>query len=162
MSAPVNVLVVFDKILRAAHCIDVQPPPDDEVIAARAAVVELIENTKKALNIAESRRQAAMTTNELRAKFEAWWKENYWYVDEKLSSLKHYAWMGWLAAHASRDAEVEALRKDAEISRYVLKYAAWIREGDDTLMEIRFAGHVDLSSVGTRRDAIEAAMRNND
>lgn len=43
MSASVDVLVVFDKILRAAHCIDVQPPPDDEVSDARAAVVELIE-----------------------------------------------------------------------------------------------------------------------
>ena len=61
-----------------------------------------------------------MTTDELRAKFEAWWKENYWYVDENLSSLKHYAWMGWLAAHASRDAEVEALRKDAERYRKLL------------------------------------------
>lgn len=42
MSAPVDVLAVFDKILRAAHCIDVQPPPDDEVVAARAAIAELI------------------------------------------------------------------------------------------------------------------------
>lgn len=60
-----------------------------------------------------------MTTDDLRAKFEAWWKENYWYVDGKLSSLKHYAWMGWLAAHASRDAEVEALRKDAARYRWL-------------------------------------------
>jgi len=64
-----------------------------------------------------------MTTGELRAKFEAWWKENYWYVDENLSSLKHYAWMGWLAAHASRDAEVEALCKDAERYRWLVKNA---------------------------------------
>lgn len=50
-----------------------------------------------------------MTIDELRAKFEARWEENYFYVHEKLASLKEYAWREWQAAHASRDAEVEAL-----------------------------------------------------
>src|SRR6185312_16081868 len=62
-----------------------------------------------------------MTTDELRAKFEARFprldlsKDGYGnYYNAK--TLMHF--YGWLAAHASRDAEVEALRKDAE--RYKL------------------------------------------
>ena len=88
-------------------------------------------------------------TDELRAKFEAWYPN-------AIGDVQPFEC--YVQGYASRDAEVEALRKDAEIGRYVLKYAAWIRDGDDTLMEIRFAGHVDLSSVGARRDAIDAAM----
>ena len=65
--------------------------------------------------------------HELRAKFEAWAKskgssltrtldgDDYW------DSWTSAAWAVWQAAHASRDAEVEALRKDAERYR-------WIRE----------------------------------
>lgn len=65
-------------------------------------------------------------TDELRAKFEEWWEENYFYVHEKLASLKEYAWMGWQAAHASRDAEVEAAK--IEISDGLRKLPALWRQ----------------------------------
>lgn len=72
-----------------------------------------------------------MTTDELRAKFEAWCaaemndpqplkgkRGNYIELDTQL------AWTVWQAAHASRDAEVEALKRDAERYR-------WLRERED-------------------------------
>lgn len=58
----------------------------------------------------------SMTTDELRAKFDAWWNS-----DEptptfncRLDSPLRWALAGWYAAHASRDAEVEALKKRIE------------------------------------------------
>lgn len=62
-----------------------------------------------------------MTTDELRAKFEAWRDSlpaKHW-ARYDLSACK----LGWDAAHASRDAEVEALCKDAERYRWLVKNA---------------------------------------
>lgn len=39
-------------------------------------------------------------TDELKAEreaFEKWWAENFSYVNEKLASLKQYAWFAWQA-----------------------------------------------------------------
>jgi len=67
-----------------------------------------------------------MTTDELRAKFEAHFSQPpYEWEFVRLSATSAWpdryspyymqcAWEGWQAAYASRDAEVEALRKDAE------------------------------------------------
>lgn len=65
-----------------------------------------------------------MTTNELRAKFEMFCKENHWCVNRQRngdykSMLIENMWIGYRAAHASRDAEVEALiRKYEKRSMY--------------------------------------------
>lgn len=63
-----------------------------------------------------------MTTDELRAKFENWWLRN----GDPFDLHKVAAWEAWQAAYASRDAEVEALRKrinDAPVY-YVSDYFA--------------------------------------
>jgi len=110
-----------------------------------------------------------MNTDELRAKFEAWWKENYWYVDENLSSLKHYAWMGWLAAYASRDAEVEALRKDAERWRSLVAENNKGRHGKFRICWLDSSREGFITTDGVSRDGkdeeavvriFDAAMRN--
>lgn len=60
-----------------------------------------------------------MTTNELRAKFEAFFSDcnlrrlnmrSDCYEDARIALL----WEGWQAAYDSRDAEIEALRTDAQ------------------------------------------------
>lgn len=56
-----------------------------------------------------------MTTDELRAKFENWWLRN----GDPFDMHKITAWETWQAAHASRDAEVEALRRDAARYRFL-------------------------------------------
>lgn len=105
-----------------------------------------------------------MTTNELRAKFEMWCANHarnlslrkssgrvYWYAD----TLQ--AWELWLAANASRDAEVEALRKDAE--RYRAFRRAAIRE-DDSFIERVMLRIPDKDCTESQFDeAIDAAMR---
>lgn len=90
-------------------------------------------------------------TNELRAKFEEWrdsLPEKHW-ARYDLSACK----LGWNAGRASRDAEVEALKRDADRYR-------WLRgdsEMDDEELLKRF--HVfngcDPSSLD---EAIDAAM----
>ena len=73
-------------------------------------------------------------TDELRAKFEAWAKSvkgspipldvsEYHFVTY-LDDVTSIAWHAWQAAHASRDAEVEALKRDAERYRW-LRDVAW-------------------------------------
>lgn len=62
-----------------------------------------------------------MTTDELRAKFEAWYSQDFYdgndpgpTWDEKKNRYSlfadHLAWKSYQAAHASRDVEVEALQ----------------------------------------------------
>jgi hypothetical protein len=55
-------------------------------------------------------------------------------------------------------ATIEQAVRDAEIGRYFVKCAEWIRDEDDTLMAIRMPGKPDLSCLAFRRDAIKAAM----
>ncbi|MEY2160454.1 MULTISPECIES: hypothetical protein [unclassified Rhodanobacter] len=57
-------------------------------------------------------------------------------------------------------AEIAEAVKDARRWLYVLNNAEWIRDEDDTLMAIRLPPLTDLSSKGTRRDAIDNAMHN--
>ena len=83
-----------------------------------------------------------MTTNELRAKFEAWaTTEGSAYYggcsfnldqDGEYADMELYgAYLAFQAAHASRDAEVEALKRDAERYR-------WLRDiGDATWTPLR-------------------------
>jgi hypothetical protein len=59
-----------------------------------------------------------MTTDELRAKFEAWYAENTFdYPSNPIGSREcGLQWKSYQAAHASRDAEVEALRHNLSAS----------------------------------------------
>ena len=68
-------------------------------------------------------------TDELRAKFEAWLIDTeithedvsaLWVVDGYANGYIGSLWEGFEAAHASRDAEVEALKRDAERYRKLL------------------------------------------
>ena len=58
-----------------------------------------------------------MTTDELRAKFEAWANLEKYDLERSNAGWDYgdaateCAWRSWQAAHASRDAEVEALRR---------------------------------------------------
>ena len=76
-----------------------------------------------------------MTTDELRAKFEAWWNfllqtPNATAYSSGLPAdgdYQGFSWLAFQAAHASRDAEVEALRKDAERYR-------WLKANDNAYL----------------------------
>lgn len=94
-----------------------------------------------------------MTTDELRAKFEAWWLRN----GDPFDLHKVTARETWQAAHASRDAEVEALRKDAE--RYRAFRRAAIRE-DDSFIERVMLRIPDKDCTESQfNEAIDAAMQ---
>lgn len=97
-----------------------------------------------------------MTTDKLRAKFEAWW--NTWHqFPELFSDNKEICFRGYQVAHASRDAEVEALRKDAE--RYRAFRRAAIRE-DDSFIERVMLRIPDKDCTESQFDeAIDTAMR---
>ena len=94
-----------------------------------------------------------MTIDELRAKFEAWAKSKGSRLTRTLEGNDYWdswtcaAWVAWQAAHASRDAEVEALKRDAERYR-------WLRDiGDITWTPLRERmPHYDVDK------AIDAAM----
>jgi hypothetical protein len=58
----------------------------------------------------------------------------------------------------THNAEIAEALKDARRWLYVLNNAEWIRDEDDTLMAIRLPPLTDLSSKGTRRDAIDTAI----
>lgn len=103
-----------------------------------------------------------MTTDELREKFENWWLRN----GDPFDLHKVAAWETWQAAYASRDAEVEALRK------YVARLN-WLEQdmkaGSDGTSIYYCLGkfcypYLSSSGVGeksesTLREAIDAAMR---
>lgn len=98
-------------------------------------------------------------TDELRAKFEAWYVENAFdYPSNPIGSREcGLQWKAWQAAHASRDAEVEALRKDAE--RYRAFRRAAIRE-DDSFIERVMLRIPDKDCTESQFDeAIDAAMQ---
>ena len=72
---------------------------------------------------------------------------------------REYAIEAW--NKRTHHAELEAVVRDARRWRYVVKHAEWIRDEDDTLMAIRFAGvQTNLESVGMRTDAIDQAVHN--
>ena len=88
-----------------------------------------------------------MTTDELRAKFEAWClhrgvntekRSNGYYFSDEVC----FWWKLWSAAYASRDAEVESLRKNAERYR-------WLRKNHNA----------DLLAEDIIDEAIDAAMQ---
>lgn len=98
-----------------------------------------------------------MTTDELRSKFEAWYVENAFdYPSNPIGSREcSLQWKAWQAAYASRDAEVEALRKDAErLTWFETQREAYgfedVHEGNRWTIEGPF---------NTLRKAIDAAMR---
>lgn len=96
-----------------------------------------------------------MTTDELRAKFEAWMRgrEGYPFAGQ----FANLMWASYQSAHASRDAEVEALRKDAE--RYRAFRRAAIRE-DDSFIERVMLRIPDKDCTESQfNEAIDAAMR---
>lgn len=118
-----------------------------------------------------------MTTDELRAKFEAhftpppyeWIFTRYGKDSSWPHLYRHYdvqcAWEGWQAAHASRDAEVEALRKDVERLNWLEQD---MKAGSDGTSIYYCPGkfcypYLSSSGVGeksenTLREAIDAAM----
>ncbi len=93
-----------------------------------------------------------MTTDKLRAKFEAWWLRN----GDPFDLHKVAAWETWQAAHASRDAEIEAMRKDAERYR-------WLRDrvtgSDGKPFICIFHGSFGLWSDEYADQAIDDAMQ---
>lgn len=69
-----------------------------------------------------------MTTNELRAGFEAWYSQDFYagtvpaptWIEERncyQMFTDHLAWNAYQAAYASRDAEVEELKKSIKLLR---------------------------------------------
>ena len=78
-----------------------------------------LSNLRAPAGVGKSFQQA----DELRAKFAAWWDS-----DEDIPTFNcrpdsplRWAMAGWYAAYASRDAEVEALKRDAERYRWLRK-----------------------------------------
>ena len=102
-----------------------------------------------------------MTTDELRAKFEAWASEYQWSRDRQMSCEEDdSSSSAWQAAHASRDAEVEALRKDAERYRW-LRNSDRIPDGDylDTHLVVTDASGEDVLWNNSLDVTIDAAMQ---
>lgn len=113
-----------------------------------------------------------MTTDELWVKFEALISQQDSFSDisrtdsgEYLSIVTDKMWMAWQAGHAFRDAEVEALRKDAE---HIDALENWCIEGCvDIGIELEGGVYLHLATIGesdvdyreknTVREAIDAA-----
>lgn len=97
-----------------------------------------------------------MTTDELRTKFEEWWLREVGPLNFDFGWSN--AWFAYQAAHASRDAEVEARKRDAE--RYREFRRAAVRE-DDSFIERMMLRIPDKDCTESQFDeAIDAAMRN--
>lgn len=105
-----------------------------------------------------------MTTNELWAKFVEWMKsrEGYPFAGQFVNTM----WTAYQAAHASRDAEVEALRKDVARLRKDADRINWLAlhpRGakitiEDTPQDCIFWG-ISSAPNNTLREAIDAAMQ---
>jgi|SRR6185312_7679417 len=99
-----------------------------------------------------------MTTDELRAKFDAWARDHNLPIhrDGIVTDYAYFeidlAWNAYQAAHASRDAEVEALRKDAERYR-------WLRENGDQMIGRDRGEGPEWTYWDELDQAIDAAMR---
>lgn len=91
-----------------------------------------------------------MTTDELRAKFEAWIRVNVTDFHYLPADVRRFAEHVFAGAHASRDAEVEALRKDAERYRWLSRKHANPVEKD---------WYVYGATGPFLSDSIDAAMR---
>lgn len=117
-----------------------------------------LSNLQAPAGVGKSFQQA----DELRAKFEAWAKNQRLPIrkgnlDAEYALMEtDLAWASWQAAHASRDAEVEALRKDAE--RYQL-----LRSCSGYQAPFCVTQNIGHDWIIVRRDeldqAIDAAMR---
>lgn len=114
-----------------------------------------------------------MTTDELRAKFEEWCLHRG--INTEKRSNGHYLsdevcfwWKLWSDAHASRDAEVEALRKDVDRLNWLERD---MKAGSDGTSIYYCLGrfccpYLSSSGVGeksesTLRKVIDSAMRDN-
>lgn len=99
---------------------------------------------------------ALQAADELRAKFEMWWTSPRGFSMAIPQTVESH-FRAYQAAHASRDAEVEALRKDAE--RYRAFRRAAIRE-DDSFIERVMLRIPDKDCTESQfNEAIDAAMR---
>lgn len=79
-----------------------------------------------------------MTTDELRAKFEAWAKSKGSHLTRTLDGDDYWdswtcaAWVAWQAAHASRDAEIGELREastNSKINTHKFLYSKGLGNG---------------------------------
>ena len=110
---------------------------------------------------------ATAMTDELRAKFEAWWQcllqtPNAISYNSKMPAEGDYrgiALLAYQAAHASCDAEVEALKRDAERFDWMLFHGAkvcWGSDGEVCNVEWFDEAEEELARTGNYYDAREA------
>lgn len=101
-----------------------------------------------------------MTPDELREKFEAWYVENAFdYPSNPIGSREcGLQWKAWQAAHASRDAEVEALKHEVDdLSALVRRLAHSLdKPSGNTLLARQAMDYL------RRHDLQGSPMRNND
>ncbi len=96
-----------------------------------------------------------MTTDELRAKFYTWWRQQIWKPDWS------DGWKAWQAAHASRDAEVEALKRDAERYRWLRMSHEKFPSGDlDFTVACGYRESTGLIAVPSNTGMLDAEIDN--